>query len=82
MNAQGSNPSPTPKPLTADQVAGHLKNVLSEFTHGALLVAYTTEGEEFIISLCPNRMTMIALNALTVAALQNGVISASQDADE
>lgn len=61
-----------------ERIGKRLKNVLREFTDGAVIVGFTADGDAFFTSYARDAKTAIALNALTSFWMHSGGVQFEQ----
>lgn len=58
--------------MEVQQTTNRLKNILLEFTDGAVLIGFTAGGEPVVVSHVPDAKTAISLNAIMGTILAQG----------
>lgn len=63
-----------------ERVGKRLKNILREFTDGAVIIGFTADGDAFVTSYARDAKTAIALNAMTSMLMHSGGVQFDQAA--
>lgn len=66
------------RPDSTVVVARRLRNIVTEFTDGAVVIGFTVEGEAFVVTHARDMKTKISLNAMLCQILHTGGVQFDQ----
>lgn len=67
------------KPESTEQTVLRLKQMLKEFTDGAIIIGFSVNGDAFITSHAPDQKTVMSLNSMIAMLMHSGGVQYVQE---